>query len=80
MEKCPLLQTCSRQHCELKSKLMIGNFNYVKPQFQILGAFFPLVFTTHVIFCTQIVVLFLGSFLAAHLFSKPRKVGLRDQQ
>ena len=47
-----------RRHCTLKSQLLIVNFYFVFPQFQIKRARFSLVFPTYVQFCTQIVVLY----------------------
>ena len=42
---------------QLKSQLQLVNFYVVLAQFQIKIARFSLVLTTHVLFCTQIVVL-----------------------
>ena len=50
-----ILGTSSRQHCTLKSQLLLVN---ISPQFNIKWAHFTLVFPTYVQFCMQIVVLY----------------------
>ena len=60
-------RTGSRRHCTLKSQFLLVNFYFVLHQFQIKIARFSLVFTIYILFCAQILVLFLV--LAAKCFS-----------
>ena len=74
------LHTGSEQQYTLNSQLLLVNF-FGLAQFQINKGCFYLIFTTYVLFCTQIAVLFIfRAFLAAKSFSSPQKFGPNSQQ